>query len=73
MIIVEPKIKEMQIVTRQFTIRYFFIHAIGKGSDLAIFYRISAWLDHWFSSGFTGIEIFTYIQVCGVPAKLINY
>ena len=64
----------MQIVTRQFTIRYFFIHAIGKGSDFCgDFYRISAWLDHWFSSGFTGIEIFTYIQVCGVPAKLINY
>ena len=33
MIIVDPKIKEMQIVTRQFTIRYFFIHAIGKVSD----------------------------------------
>ena len=39
---------------------------------MVIFYRISAWLDHWFSSGFTGIEIFTYIQVCGVQAKLIK-
>ena len=40
---------------------------------MAIFYRISTWLDHLFSSGFAGIEIFTYIQVCDVPAKLINY
>ena len=63
----------MQTVTRQFTIRYFLLMQSVKGQTfVAIFYRISAWLDHWFSSGFTGIEIFTYIQVCDVPAKLIN-
>ena len=63
----------MQTVTRQFTIRYFlFMQSVKGQTFVAIFYRISAWLDHWFSSGFTGIEIFTYIQICGVPAKLIN-
>ena len=62
----------MHTVTRQFTIRYFLLMQSVKGQTfVAIFYRISAWL-HWFSSGFTGIEIFTYIQVCDVPAKLIN-
>ena len=61
----------MQIVTRQFTIRYFLL--VKGQTFVAIFYRISAWLDHWFSSGFIGIEIFTYIQVCDVPAKLINF
>ena len=65
----------MHTVTRQFTIRYFLLMQSVKGQTfVAIFnYRISAWLDHWFSSGFTGIEIFTYIQVCDVPAKLINF
>ena len=48
----------MQTVTRQFTIRYFLFMQSVKGQNfVAIFYRISAWLDHWFSSGFTGIEI----------------
>ena len=71
---VEPKIKEMQTVTRQIPIRYFLFTQSVKGQTFeAIFYRISAWLDHWFSSGFAGIVIFTYIQVCGVPAKLINF
>ena len=64
----------MQTVTRQFTIRYFLLMQSVKGpAFVAIFYRISALLDHWFSSGFIGIEIFTYIQVCDVPAKLINF
>ena len=65
----------MQTVTRQFTILYFlFMQSVKGQTFVAIFYRVSAWLDHWCSSGFTGIEIFTYIQVCDVPpAKLINF
>ena len=60
----------MHTVTRQFTIRYLLLMQSVKGQTfVAIFYRISAWLDH---CGFTGIEIFTYIQVYDVPAKLNN-